>query len=70
MYQVTLYDKHEAVVYIEQFSHHGDAINFMVDTALGNLSIASVMGKNPKFKVTHWELSQRTKRQGLVPYRV
>lgn len=68
MYQVTLYDEHDAIVHIEQFSHHDAAINFMVDTASGNVSIAKATGKNQKFKVTRWELSQRTRRQGLVPH--
>lgn len=62
MYQVTLYDVDGAVVKVEQFSNHGQAIDYMVAGALNTKRLTNLRGK----PVT-WELSQRTKKQGLVP---
>jgi hypothetical protein len=58
MYQVTLFDEFGAIVKIEQFLYHKDAMAWMIDTATINASIAKDTGRDQEFTATHWELTQ------------
>ncbi len=57
MYQVTLFDADGAIVQVEHFSSHQDALRWMIDYALHRRKGA-----------TSWQLSQRTRKGGLVPH--
>jgi hypothetical protein len=66
MYQVTLFDDDGAIVGIEHFTHWTDAMTFMVK--LGQLFLQAPLNLYPG--ATQWQLSQRTRDQGLVPHQV
>lgn len=63
MYQVTIFDPQGAVVKVELFSHQSDAISYMVTEALRSF----ISNQYPEGST--WQLSQRTRKGGLVPHR-